>query len=172
MRGAGALRAVGIGGFVARLAETLGRPVTADDVEPINWALAEQAREFTAVEYAQALEGRTQVRRAVHQWWADGFDLLLTPTVGHPPARIGEFTGDADDLRDLSMRSGRAVTFTQMFNQTGQPAISLPLHWSAGGLPIGVQLVGAYGREDVLLRVAHQLEQAKPWAGRHPGAAA
>jgi len=60
------------------------------------------------------------------------------------------------------------AVFTAGFNATGQPAISLPLHWSADGLPIGVQLVAAYGREDLLIRVASQLEQARPWAERGP----
>ena len=63
---------------------------------------------------------------------------------------------------------GRLVTFCAPFDVTGQPAISLPLHWNDDGLPIGVQLVAAYGREDVLLRVAAQLEQAAPWADRRP----
>jgi amidase len=171
-RGVGVLRAVNIGAMVARLAESLGRPVTAADVEPVNWALAEQAREVSAVDHVRALESRTLLRRAVQQWWADGFDLLVTPTLGEPPAPIGTFAGDTADLSALAARSGRCVAFTQPFNISGQPAISLPLHWSADGLPIGVQLVAAYGREDVLLQVAHQLEQARPWAGRHPGTAA
>lgn len=65
-------------------------------------------------------------------------------------------------------RAGRFVPFTPSFNMSGQPAISLPLHWNDDGLPIGVQLVAAYGREDVLIRVAAQLEQASPWAHRRP----
>ncbi|MCP2342587.1 amidase [Actinomadura rupiterrae] len=163
---AGLLRTVSMGAVAARLAESLRRPVTADDMEPINWALARQAREVTAVDYARALEGRTLLRRAIHRWWADGFDLLLTPTTGEPPSPLGAFSGS--DLRAVGMRSRRAVAFTQPFNISGQPAISLPLHRTADGLPIGVQLVAAYGREDVLLRVAHQLEQARPWAGLTP----
>jgi len=66
------------------------------------------------------------------------------------------------------VRAGAFVPFTPPFNSSGQPAISLPLHWNAAGLPIGVQLVAAYGREDVLLQVAAQLENAQPWAGMRP----
>ena len=67
------------------------------------------------------------------------------------------------------MRAAPFGAFTSAFNLTGQPAISLPLHWTPDGLPVGVQLVAAYGREDLLLRVAAQLEQAAPWVGLLPG---
>ena len=60
------------------------------------------------------------------------------------------------------------ISFTMPYNFTGQPAISLPMHWSSEGLPIGVQIVAAYGREDLLLQVATQLEKAQPWVDRYP----
>jgi amidase len=143
----------------------LGRDVTADDVEPINWAQAEQATTLTATDHAQALNARMRFRRAVHQWWADGFDLLLTPTTGEPPVTLGSF---ATSTADPTAPPRQTVAFTQPFNVTGQPAISLPLYWTRDGLPVGVQLVAASGREDVLIRVASQLEQARPWLDRRP----
>ena len=104
----------------------------------------------------------------MQQWWADGWDLLLTPTLAEPPPLLSEFEPVAGDPSAPMRRAGRFVPFTPPFNMSGQPAISLPLHWNADGLPIGVQLVAAYGREDVLIRVAAQLEAAHPWADRHP----
>ena len=101
-------------------------------------------------------------------WWAEGFDLLLTPTIPEPPPRLGEFDATPTDPLHGFARGGAFVAFTLPFNVTGQPAISLPLHWSSDGLPIGVQLVAAYGREDVLIRVAAQLEAARPWRDRRP----
>ncbi|MFC4942331.1 amidase [Pseudonocardia sp. GCM10023141] len=165
----GALWATNMAVSIAALGDQLGRPATADDVEAINWALAERARALTAVDYARALAAAAQYRRAVHQWWADGFDLLITPTLAEPPVLLGTFANNPADPIAPMVRAGAYVPFTPVFNTTGQPAISLPLHWTPEGLPVGVQLVAAYGREDVLLRVAAQLEQAAPWADRRPG---
>ena len=103
-------------------------------------------------------------RRQLQQWWADGWDVLLTPTVAEAPPPLSEFAPDPDDAIAQSRRAWRFVPFTPPFNMSGQPAISLPLHWNDGGLPIGVQLVAAYGREDVLIRVAAQL--SPPTHGR------
>ena len=81
---------------------------------------------------------------------------------------IGEHDPTEDDPIAGMRRATRFVAFTPPFNASGQPAINVPLHWSDEGLPIGVQLVAAYGREDVLIRVASQLEAAAPWADRRP----
>ena len=93
---------------------------------------------------AGGLAATAEFRRAVQQWWVDGWDLLLTPTLAAPPLPIGGLYGDQGDGVDPdnpmapSIRSGRFVAFTPQFNASGQPAISLPLHWNDAGLPIGV----------------------------------
>lgn len=144
------------------------RKIVRHDVEPYTWALAEMGRAVPASEYIEAGLWLQAYTRRVASWWSAGQDLLLTPTLAEPPAKLGELTSTAEDpLRGLA-RSTPYVTFTAAFNVTGQPAISLPLHWNKDGLPIGVQLVGAYGREDVLLRIAAQLEEARPWSDRRP----
>ena len=102
---------------------------------------------------------------AIANWWT-GHDLLLTPTLGAPPPELGWFTADGPEHE--GQRIASFIPYTAQFNMTGQPAVSLPLHWTPGGLPVGVQLVAAYGREDLLVQVASQLEQAAPWADRHP----
>jgi amidase len=163
-----ALWAANMATGIASLGAQLGRELTADDVEPVNWAQAEFARHYSAVELAEAQAAVATFRRELQQWWADGWDLLLTPTLGEPPVEIGAHDPLPDDPLAGMRRAGRFVPFTPAYNMSGQPAISLPLHWTADGLPIGVQLVAAYGREDVLLRVASQLESAHPWAERHP----
>jgi amidase len=146
-----------------------GKQVTAEDVEPCTWALAEQGWSNSAAAYLSAIGYAQIVSRAVLSWWQD-FDLLLTPTMAQPPAEIGTIGTGRDDESPLAPieRSIPYAAFTAAFNATGQPAISLPLHWSEAGLPIGVQLVGDLGREDLLLQVASQLEQAEPWAERRP----
>ena len=99
-------------------------------------------------------------------WWVE-HDLLVVPTSPEPPVLLGELAPDNADAA-VATRLGRLITFTAPFDVTGQPAMSLPLHWNDAGLPIGVQLVAAYGHEDVLIRIAAQLEAARPWADRRP----
>jgi amidase len=165
----GVLWATNMALHARRTAQLLGRELRPDDVEDVNWALAQRGQRINAIDYASALARISALRRAIHHWWeVDGWDLLLTPTMAEPAAPIGTFANDAESPLAPMARAARYVPFTSAFNLTQQPAISLPLHASDDGLPIGVQLVAAYGREDLLLRVGAQLEQASPWASRHP----
>jgi amidase len=150
------------------MGESIGRTLTEADVEPVNWALAQHADSVTSVAYAEALAAVAEYRRSLQQWWADGWDLLLTPTLCEPPVRIGEHDSTPGDPMAGMKRAAEFIAFTPPFNASGQPAINLPLHWNDDGLPIGVQLVAPYGREDLLLAVASQLEAARPWADRRP----
>jgi amidase len=151
--------------------EKIGRELGPDDVEPCTWALAEQGRSHTAADLLRAIEYAQANSRRIASWWAeDGFDLLLTPTCGEPPPRLGEFESPPDNPAAPILRAIPFASFTAGFNTTGQPAISLPLHHTPDGLPVGVQLVAAYGREDLLLRIASQIETVRPWAERAPAA--
>ena len=149
------------------LGEILSRPATRDDVEPYLWQ-ATETPSATADEYIAAQHRLFQWRRRVLEWWSTGFDLLLTPTVWEPPATLESMIAVEGKLLKLFAKVMRHVFFTSPFNITGQPAISLPLHWTPEGLPVGVQLVAAMGREDLLIRIAAQLEQELPWIDRLP----
>ena len=138
------------------------------DVEPHTWELAQMGRAVAAKDYIAATVWLQAYTRRLAGWWADGFDLLLTPTMAEPPILLGEMTATPDNPLRGFMRSLPFAAFTAAFNVTGQPALSLPLYWNTQGLPIGTQLVAAYGREDVLIRVGAQLEQARPWSHRRP----
>ena len=164
----GALWSTNMGASLSRFEEMIGRPLNDDEFEPMNRAQADFAKLFTSIDYARALASVAQFRRAVQAWWTEGWDLLLTPTLAAVPVPIGTFANNAEQPMAPLARAGAFVPFTPAWNTSGQPAISLPLHWTAQGLPVGVQLVAAYGREDVLFRVASQIEQAHPWAHRRP----
>ena len=158
----------GVAAALDAAAAKLGRPLVADDVEPLTWAVAQAGRAIAAPAYVAAVNANHAQGRRLAEWWAGGFDLLLTPTCAQPPPPLGHFAAPPDNPLVGYVRAGPYGAFTMQFNLSGQPAISLPLHWTPCGLPVGVQLVAASGREDLLLRVAAQLEEAKPWADRLP----
>jgi amidase len=143
----------------------LGRPIGDAEIEPRNVAYRQAGRALGSVEYLQARQWIGQWARRMASWW-DAFDLLLTPTLGAPPPELGWFTAAGPQAEGRRIAS--FIPYTAQFNMTGQPAVSLPLHWTPDDLPVGVQLAAAYGREDVLVKVASQLEQAAPWADRRP----
>ena len=144
----------------------IGHPVTSEGVEPTTWAFAELGRSLPVALYIETVERMHAFTRRMASWWNGGFDVLVTPTLGEPPPRIGELTPPPDNPMGTE-RALAVIPYTSQFNITGQPAISLPLYWNEAGLPVGVQLVAAYGREDVLIRIAAQLEEALPWAERY-----
>ncbi|HVN87381.1 MAG TPA: amidase [Candidatus Binatia bacterium] len=145
-----------------------GQAIDADGVEPMTWIFAELGRQASSRDYLHALQFAQQHARRITDWWAQGFDLLLTPTTAEPPPLLGSFASTPDNPLAGLLRATPFSTFTSAFNLTGQPAISLPLAWTETGLPIGIQLIAAYAREDLLIRVASQLERARPWIDRLP----
>ena len=157
-----------MGTAIRRFSEALGREMTPDDIEAMNWAQAEFAKGVNGVDFSLAQASSIQFRRAIQSWWTKDWDLLLTPTLSAPPLPVGSMPNNPARPMTPLMTAGAWVSFTSQFNISGQPAISLPLHRNAEGLPIGMQLAAAYGREDVLIRVASQLEQAAPWAHLTP----
>ena len=145
----------------------VGRPVEEGDVEPLSWALIELGRSVNGGQYLASVQELQKITRQVARYF-ERIDVLLTPTLGEPPAPLGTFDSPAGEPLAGLFRAAAYVPFTPPFNVTGQPGISLPLHWNDAGLPIGVQFVGRFGDEETLLSLAGQLEQASPWAARRP----
>jgi amidase len=162
--------AVWCGGLAMQIdaiAMLTGREVREDLFEGVTWALYQNGRQVTAAQYLLALamlqiQGRTVGR------FHEAYDCWLTPTLGAPPIRLGAVDITERDAIKALTPILDYVPFTPLQNATGQPAISLPLHWTADGLPVGVMFTGRMGEEGLLLRLAAQLEQARPWSGRKP----
>jgi len=153
---------------LASIGDRLGRELNAADVELWTWVLAERGQGLSAAQYLAAIQWLQVWSRRVAQWWTDGFDLLLTPTIAEPPPPLGTLIAMREDPARGWARLMDLMQFTPAYNVSGQPAVSLPLYWNASGLPIGVQLVAPFGREDLLIQIASQLEQARPWTHRKP----
>lgn len=135
-----------------------------DNLDPDTLYWLDRARGVSATEYGLALEDMDAFTRAFAAWWQSGYDVLVTPATGILTPKLGELGMDSSRLKTSALW----WPFTPFFNMSGQPAISLPLHWTDDGLPVGVQFGAAYAREDLLIRLAAQLEQARPWSARIP----
>jgi amidase len=142
-----------------------GREATESDVEPLTWTMYQHAREQDTLTYLAA-DGRVKALAREVVSHLDDYDVVLTPALAQLPVPIGEIHGRGPDPWEHYRRSGLFTPFTAIFNVTGLPAISVPLYQSDGGLPLAVQLGARPAREDVLLALATQLEQAQPWADR------
>ena len=175
-------------GDVEWAAALAGRKPALNDFESSTYALSLLGKSMRAVDYANAARSLQMAARDIGRFFED-YDVLLTPTLGEPPFPIGKLKLSGAELA-LSKIVGRlnagwllkavglieklaAETFdfipsTPLFNVTGQPAMSVPLHWNAAGLPIGMQFAGRMGDEATLFRLAGQLERARPWKDRKP----
>lgn len=140
-------------------------PKPAEEFEPHTRALIEAAADIGATEYVAATAQLRSLARQIVTG-LDAYDVVLTPTLAQPPPKIGEIW--VEDAWESFRRAGQYTAFTQMANVTGLPAVSLPLHWSDEGLPIGSQLTGRAGDEATLIRVSAQLEAVRPWRDRRP----
>jgi amidase len=172
--------------------EVTGIRAQRGDVEESTWLCRELGRGFSAAELSVTLERLHRATRQIARFF-EAYDLLLTPTLASPPVRHGELhpRGLEATLQGLAARLGigrylrygpllrqaadrafRFMPFSPVWNMTGQPAASLPLHWTPDGLPVGVQATARFGDETALLSFAAQMEQARPWSHRLPPAVA
>jgi amidase len=135
-----------------------------DNLDPDTLYWLDRGRGVSAADYLLALEDMDAFTRALAAWWHGGYDVLVSPVTGTVTPKLGVIGMDSARFKASSL----FWPYTAFFNMSGQPAISLPLHWASDGMPVGVQLAAAYAREDVLIRLAAQLEEARPWSARIP----
>jgi amidase len=161
------LYTAGVGAAVAVWSHALGREPQGDELEPLTWAMREVAMARGAVDYLLALARLQLISRRIATYYS-GFDVWLMPVLAEPPVLLGTLDAPFDNPLFPLMRAALYVPFTPIANVTGQPAMSVPLHWTEAGLPVGSQFMGRYADEATLFRLAAQLEEARPWAARRP----
>ena len=168
------------------IAQMTGKPADPEDFEPTTWALAQMGQMLSAPDLQRSRNATHRAGRMMAAFF-QRYDLFLDATLAYPPVRIGELALKAAELAalrvlrrvpvkpafmkmfdDLAANSLERTPNTQLFNQTGQPAMSVPLYWNGAGLPIGVQFAARFGEEALLFRLAAQLEQVRPWMARKP----
>ena len=180
--------AVELSGEIEFLGEQLRRSLRRDELEAGTWALAQVGRAIRGTDFVGALRRLQQAARTVGAFF-ETVDVLVTPTLAQPPIPLGTLKPSGAEETILRVLGGLGlgrvmlaaglleqtvakvyafIPHTPLFNVTGQPAMSVPLHWNAQGLPIGTQVVARLGEEEVLFRLAGQLERARPWAERRP----
>jgi amidase len=149
--------------FISRLT---GQTPSRDTMEGLTLAYYERGKSFSGSQYVQSKMRLNQLTRQMAKFHQT-YDLWLTPTLSAPPWKLGALDIDQTDIDKITAAFSDYVPYTPSQNITGQPAINLPLHWNADGLPIGVQFVAPHGDELTLLQLATQLEAAQPWAARY-----
>jgi amidase len=137
-----------------------------DRIRPLTRWLGERAAKVSAVEFGLAVNELRRIAALTLQTLAP-YDVVLTPTLAALPAKVGSIRDDDDPARDFENQK-RFTPYTSAWNVTGMPAVSLPLHWTDDGLPVGVMFAGRPAQEHVLLSLAAQIEAASPWRHRRP----
>ncbi len=150
-----------------RLIDSIGREPEAHELEPLTWASLKAARAVSGADALYSAHERRMRAREMLRFFED-WDVFLCPVMGAPPPKIGYLDPVATSARDIQRRNGEIYPFTPAFNFTGQPSISLPLGQSSDGLPIGMMFSARYADEATLIRLASQLEQARPWKDKRP----
>jgi amidase len=148
-------------------AERRGRPVADGEIERITRSVYETGKSITALQYARAVQTLHALSRRTGPFFQK-YDILLLATLGRLPLKVGAVKNTDADLAALTKKFYDYGPNTQLFNITGQPAMSVPLAWASDGTPIGIQFVGRFAEEATLFRLAGQLERAAPWAQRRP----
>src|ERR1700758_5569395 len=144
----------------------LGREPNSDDVEAVTWAVYQRGLKVSGVEYIEAIAAAHTAGRKMGRFLTD-YDVILSTTLAGPPPKLGYFDQNGD-VQTFTERVTEYLSVTPLHNATGTPAMSMPLHWSSDGLPIGVHFAGRYGEEATLLALAAQLETPQPWFDRVP----
>ncbi len=148
-------------------AKRSGLPIEESSFEPATWRTYLHGERLTSGDYLMAVQELQRASRDAARFFND-YDLWLTPTLAQPPVPLGYFDYTPETRDQHIARLAEYTGFTLIANASGQPGISLPLHWNDDNLPIGVQLLGRYGDEATLIRMAAQLEEARPWSQRRP----
>jgi Asp-tRNA(Asn)/Glu-tRNA(Gln) amidotransferase A subunit family amidase len=146
--------------------KTLGREPSADDVEAVTWAVYQRGLKVSGVEYVEAIAAAHAAGRKMATFLTS-YDVILSTTLAGPPPKLGYFDQNGD-VQTFAERVTEYLSVTPLHNATGTPAMSVPLHWTADGLPVGVHFAGRYGEEATLLALAAELERAQPWFDRVP----
>ena len=158
---------VSVARTLADAEKDLGRAVTSEDVEPVTWSMNQQGHRVDVVTYSRAIAATHQVGFAMAKF-QEGWDVILNPTLAKPPLPLGVLSLSPENMQAFTKEITEFSPYTALYNVTGQPSMSVPLHWTPDGLPVGVMFSSRFGDEATLFRLAAQLENAKPWAKRKP----
>ena len=161
----GVLLLTGLAAQVRAREAILGRAAREDELEPVTWEAVRRAQSISGMDYASQFHVINHEVRRIGKFF-QSVDVLITPTLASPPVPLGTLSTQTLSLEEFRLAASAFSSFTGIFNATGQPAISLPLHWTPEGLPVGVQFAGKFGEDATLLQLAAEIERSRPWFHR------